>query len=88
MADQLLVAGAHQQRIRHAQDDDLGLADAGMHQRIDIADIAVDHVQAAIRQRPEYQRVEIDDADLLEQRLVLPLDLGSTARWRRGKSPG
>ena len=54
MADQLLVVGAHQQRIRHAQDDDLGLADAGMHQRIDIADIAIDHVQAAIRQGPEH----------------------------------
>ena len=53
----------------------LGLADAGMHQRIDIADIAIDHVHAALGQGPEHLRIEIDHGDLLEQRRILPLDL-------------
>ena len=83
MADQLLVVGAFQQRVRHAQDDDLGLADAGMHQRVDIADVAVDHVQAAVGQRPEHVRIEIDHGDLFEQRAVLPLDL---AQQRAGRA--
>ena len=75
MADKLFVVGAFQQGIGDAQDDDLRLANAGMEQRIHIADIAVNHVQAAIRQRPEYIRIKIDDADLIEQQRVLPLDL-------------
>ena len=76
MADQLLVVGALQQRVRHAEDDDLGIADAGMDQRVDIADVAIDHVLAAPDQSAEDVRIEVDDADLVEQRLVLALDLG------------
>ena len=46
-----------------------------MHQRIDIADIAVDHVQAAIRQGAEYVRIEIDHGELIEKERIAPLDL-------------
>ena len=60
--DQLFVVGALQQRVRDAEDDQFGLADARMHQRIHIADVAIDHVHAAVRQRPEHQRIEIDHA--------------------------
>ena len=33
-------------------------------------------MQAAIGQRPEHVRIEIDHGDLLEQQRVLPLDFG------------
>src|SRR6185312_5550055 len=82
MAYQLRVVGADEKRIRHAQDDDLGLADAGMNQRVDMADVAIDHMNAPLSQGPEDERVEVDDADLLQQRLVLPLDL---AQQRAGR---
>ena len=75
MADQLFVVGALQQRIRDAEDDQFGLADAGMHQRIHIADVAIDHVHAAVGQGAEHQRVEIDHGDLLEHGRIAPLDL-------------
>src|SRR5262249_6783572 len=60
-------------RIRYAQDNDLGFADAGVHQRIDVADVAIDHVNAARRERAEDVRIEINDADLIEQGFILPL---------------
>ena len=46
-----------------------------MQQRIDIADIAVNHVQAAIRQGAVNIWIEIDHADLIQQGFVLALDL-------------
>ena len=75
MPDQLFIVGALQQRVRDAEDDQLGLADTCMHQRIDTADVAVDHVHAAVSQGPEHQRIEIDHGDLLENRRTAPIDL-------------
>src|SRR4051794_460932 len=46
-----------------------------MDQRVYVANIAVNHVQAALRERSKYIWVEIDDADLVQHQWVPPFDL-------------
>ena len=86
MTDQPFVVGAFQQRIGHAQYDDLRLSNPGMHQRVDVADIAVSHMHAAIDQRSKHVGIEIDHADLIEQQSIPALDLGQQCAGRAEKS--
>ena len=76
MAHQLFIVGALEERVRHAEDNQLGVSDTGMRQGIYVADVAIDDMDSALIERPENVRIEIDDADLIEHRFVLPLDLG------------
>src|SRR5215210_958987 len=46
-----------------------------MDQRVHIANIAVNHVQAALRQCSKHIWVEIDDANLVQHQWVPPFDL-------------
>src|SRR4051794_13605971 len=55
-----------------------------MDQRIDVADVAIGHLDAAIGQGAEYDRIEIDHADLLQQRRLVALDL-TEQRARRAE---
>jgi hypothetical protein len=75
-AYQLLVAGALEQVVRHAGNDDLGRADAGMRQGVGIADVAVGDLYALRREPLKDLRIEVDHADLFERRRVSALQLG------------
>ena len=46
-----------------------------MQQRIHAADVAIDHMHAAVRQRPEHDGIEVDHRDLFEHRRIAAFDL-------------
>ena len=59
--DKLCIRRAFEQRVGHRADEDLGRRYAGMEQRLGMADVPVNHLDAPLPQGRMDMRVEIDD---------------------------
>src|SRR5206468_8442298 len=68
---QAQVARAPQHVIGDAGDDQLGVLDTRVPQRVRVSDVTVDALDVAAPQLAHHRRVEVDDQDLLDERARL-----------------